>query len=343
MKILKIFILILILITTVFGCQKKDDSQQILGDLLSHKTINHLRFESKDIIEKSRTETDQSLSVEYDVTLSTDAVKIVGISTLSYAKNKGELVLEQNDLVIHQVIPAKAVDAEMVKSSLAFQQGTGIYSALSEVFIPDEIKSELIKISDTQYEAVMTETYQDGIYQYEIEQLFIASFDIVRGWEIVRKGYVFSEIMNWNGVYDIDFNIAKEDQENYKSDEYSADEVIRMTIEGKTERTVSVKLVHNSSPDFTWIKDMDQVFVSFDRNGKSYRVKSSEEQGITFFADRFPDAKTLYIKYDTGQTKQLYLKYGAMHKGTQIGFSAFGQILPIADYDFPATMTKITD
>jgi hypothetical protein len=149
--------------------------------------------------------------------------------------------------------------------------------------------------------------------------------------------------MDWNGVYDIDFSIAKEDQENYKSDEYSVDEVIRVTIEGKAERTLSVEYDANSSSESKWIKNIDQVFVSFERNGKSYRVKSTKEQGIEFFADRFLDAKTLYIKYESGQAKQLYIKYGKMHKGSQIGFSAFGQILPIAEYDFPASMTKISD
>ncbi|MBV1708537.1 MAG: hypothetical protein KMY54_01650 [Erysipelothrix sp.] len=203
MKIIKVLFLIMILITTVFGCQKTDDSEQIFSDLLSHKTINHFRFVSKDIVEKIRTETDQTLLVEYDVTLSTDAVMIIGVSTLSYTKDKGKLTLQQNDLVIHQTIPSKAVDAEMVKSSLAYQRGTGIYSSLRRIFIPGEIKSELTKIADTQYEAVITETYQDGIYQYEIKQLFSASFDIVRGWEFVRKGYIFSEIMDWNGFYAI--------------------------------------------------------------------------------------------------------------------------------------------
>jgi hypothetical protein len=343
MKIIKVLFLIIILITTIFGCQKTDDSEQILRDLLSHKTINHFRFVSKDIVEKIRTETDQTLLVEYDVTLSTDAVTIVGVSTLSYAKDKGILTLQENDLVIHRIIPSKAIDVEMVKNSLAFQRGTGIYSSLRKVFIPDEIKGELIKISDTQYEAVMIETYQDGIYQYKIEQLFSASFDIVRGWEYIRKGYIFSEIMDWNGVYDIAFDIAKEDTENFKSDEYSADEVIRVTIDGKVERIASVEIVSETNHNFTWIKNIDQVIVSFNRNGKSYQVKSTDEQGIQFFADRFIDAQTLYIKYEPGQTKQLYLKYGKMHKGSQIGFSAFGQILPIADYDFPASMTKIAD
>lgn len=343
MRILKILILIVFLIASVFGCQKEDHSQQILNDILSHKTINHYRFNSKDIIEKSRQETDQFLSVEYDVNLSAESVTIIGVSTLTYAKGNGKLTLQQNDLVVHQVIPSKAVDAEIVMSSLAYTRATGIYSDLRNAFVPDETKSDLTKVSDTQYEIVMSEKYQDGIYAYEIEQFFSASFDMVKGWEIIRKGYLFSEIMDWSGVYDIAFDVAKEDPQNYKSDEYSVDEVIRVTLEGKVEKTVSVELVSESNSNFSWIKNIDRVYVSFDRNGKSYRVQSTEEQGIQFFADRFLDAKTLYIKYEPGQTKRLYLKYGKMHKGLQIGFSAFGQIVPIADYDFPASMTKISD
>lgn len=343
MKIIKVLTVVVILFVFVFGCQKQDHSPQILSDILSHKTINHFRFVKKDFEEKNRVETDQMLKIEYDVTLSTNDVTIIGSSTLSYTKDKGILTLQQNDLVVHQVIPSKAVDADMVMSSLAYTRATGIYTDLRNAFVPGEIKSELTKKSDTQYEIVMSEKYQDGIYAYEIEQLFSATFDMVKGWEIIRKGYLFSEIMDWNGVFDIAFDIAKEDPQNYKSDEYSVDEVIRVTIEGKVERTVSVELVSESNSNFTWIKNIDQVFVSFERNGKSYRVQSTEEQGIQFFADRFLDAKTLYIKYEPGQTKQLYMKYGKMHTGSQIGFSAFGQIIPIADYDFPATMTKISD
>ncbi|PKM90337.1 MAG: hypothetical protein CVU85_00915 [Firmicutes bacterium HGW-Firmicutes-10] len=343
MKILKILILIVILTVTVYGCQKTDDSEQIMSDLLSHKTINHFRFVSKDIIEKNREETGQLLLVEYDVTLSTESVTIIGVSTLMYAKDNGKLTLQQNDLVLHQVIPLKAVDVEVVKSSLAYTRGTGIYSNLRETFVPTENKSELTKVSDTQYEIAMSEKYQDGTYAYDIEQFFTATFDLVRGWEVVRKGYVFSEVMNWSGVYDIIFDIAKEDPENYKSNEYSVDEVIRVTIDGKVEKVASVEYDSNSNPEFKWDKNIDQVFVSFERNGKSYRVKSTLEQGIEFFADRFSDAKTLYIKYESGQTKQLYIKYGKVYKGSQIGFSAFGQIVPIADYDFPASMIKISD
>jgi hypothetical protein len=343
MKILKILILIVILVASVFGCQKEDHSQQILNDILSHKTINHYRFVTKDFVEKNRVETDQMLEIKYDVSLSTNEVTIVGSSTLSYTKDNGKLTLQQNDLVVHQVIPSKAVDAEMVMSSLAYTRATGIYSDLRNAFVPDEIKSELTKVSDTQYEIVMSEKYQDGIYAYEIEQFFSATFDMVKGWEIIRKGYLFSEIMDWSGVYDIAFDVAKGDPQNYKSDEYSVDEVIRVTIEGKVERTLSVEYDANLSPESKWIKNIDQVYVSFDRNGKSYRVQSTDEQGIQFFADRFLDAKTLYIKYEPGQTKQLYMKYGKMHTGSQIGFSTFGQIMPVADHDFPATMTKISD
>ena len=343
MKVIKIFILMFVVIIAVFGCQKSDDSEQILSDLLSHKTINHLRFESKAITVKSRTETDQSLLVEYDVTLSTVAVTIVGVSTLNYAKDKGKLILQQNDLVINEIIPLKAVDAEMIKDSLAFQRGTGIYSRLHKVFIPGEIKSEITKISETQYEAVMTETYQDGIYQYEIEQLFSASFDIVRGWEVVRKGYTFSETMDWSGVYDIDFDIAKEDPDKYKSDEYSADEVIRITIDGKVESTIAIELDSESVTNSEQIKSINNVTISFSRNGKSYQVKPTEEQGLDFFYDRFPDAQRLFIQYEPGKTKQLYIKYGKMHDDSLIGFSAFGQITPKSDNDFPAIMTKISD
>lgn len=343
MKIIKVFILIVVLITSVFACQKTDYSEQILSDLLSHKSINHFRFESKNIVEKSRTETEQLLLVEHDVTLSTDAVTIVGLSTLSYTKDKGKLTLQQNDLVVHQVIPSKAVDAEMIKNSLAFQRGTGIYSRLGKVFIPGEIKSEVTKISETQYDAIMRETYQDGIYEYEIEQLFSASFDIVRGWEIVRKGYIFSEIMDWSGVYDIAFDIAKDDPENYKSDEYSVDEVIRVTIDGKVESTISIELVSESVTNSEQLKNDNNVTISFSRNGKSYQVKPTEEQGLEFFYNRFPDAQRLFIQYEPGLTKQLYIKYGKMHDGSLIGFSAFGQIIPKSDYDFPASMTKITD
>jgi hypothetical protein len=343
MKILKILILIVIMISALFACQKTDHSPQILSDILSHKTINHFRFTTKDIIEKNRVETDQMLEIKYDVSLSTNEVTIVGSSTLSYTKDKGKLTLQQNDLIVHQVIPSKAVDADMVMSSLAYTRATGIYSDLRKVFVPSEIKNERTKVSDTQYEIVMSEKYQDGTYAYEIVQFFSATFDMVKGWEIIRKGYLFSEIMDWNGVYDISFDIAKEDPQNYKSDEYSVDEVIRVTIEGKVETTLSVEYDANSSPEFKLIKNIDQVFVSFERNGKSYRVKSTDEQGIQFFADRFLDAKTLYIKYEPEQTKQLYMKYGKMYTGLQIGFSAFGQIMPIADYDFPATMTKISD
>ncbi|MDP2814649.1 MAG: hypothetical protein Q8N92_09405 [Erysipelotrichaceae bacterium] len=343
MKAVRALILMVGLITAVFGCQKTDHSEQILSDLLSHKTINHFRFVSKDIIEKNRTETDQSLLVEYDVTLSTDAVTIVGVSTLSYAKDKGKLTLQRNDLVIDEIIPFKAVDAEMVKNSLTFQRGTGIYSRLRKVFVPGEIKSEVTKISETQYEVVITETYQDGIYQYEIEQLFIASFDLVRGWEYIRKGYIFSEIMDWSGVYDIAFDIAKEDPESYKSDEYSVDEVIRVTIDGKVESTISIELVSESVSNSEQTKNVNNVLISFSRNGKSYKVKPTEEHGLDFFYDRFPDAQRLFVQYEPEQTKQLYIKYGKMHDGSLIGFSALGQIIPKSDYDFPASMTKITD
>jgi hypothetical protein len=347
MKIIKVLFLIIILIIAVFGCQKTDDSQQMLSDLLSHKSINHFRFVSKDINEKSRTETDQSLSVEYDVTLSTDAVTIVGVSTLSYAKDKGKLTLQQNDLVINRILPVKGADIETARNYLNYQQGT---TSLKDsrigrvrVFIPQNLGGELTKISETQYEIVLSEAYEDDFFNYNYMYHISASYDLVRGWEYVFNRYDIYELMDWNGTYDVTFDVIQPEKFNYDSAEYTFNEVIRLTVQGISELRLSVLITNQDTYDTVINEFSNDVYVTYDRKGQSYRLKSQIEFGTLFFTSDYPNPVKIFVQDKPDSSNSLYLKYGKMHQGSDIGFSAYGAYYGSSEYDLPATMTIITD
>jgi hypothetical protein len=347
MKILKILVLIVFLITTVFGCKKSDDSQQILSDLLSHKSINHFRFVSKDIIEKNRQESDQSLSVEYDVTLSTESVTIIAVSTLKYNKDAGKLVLQQNDLVINQILPTKGADIETARNYLNNQQGT---TSLKDsrigrvrVLMPKNLDGELTKISETEYEIVLSESYEDDLFKYKYTYHISASFDLVRGWEYVFNRYDIYERMDWNGTYEIVFDLLKPEDFDYDNSEYAYNEVIRLTIQGISELNLSV-LISKPGVYDTVINDFsNDVFVSYNRKGQAYRLKSQIEFGTLFFTSDYPNPLKIHVQDKPDSGNSLYLKYGKIHQGSDIGFSAYGVYFNSPEYDLPASMNKIAE
>jgi hypothetical protein len=347
MKSVKLLLLSLLIIMTVIGCQKSDDSQQILSDLLSHKSINHFRFVSKDITKKNRVETEQLLMVEYDVTLSTESVTIIGISTLSYSKDAGKLVLQQNDLVINQILPVNGADIETARNYLNNQQGT---TSLKDsrigrvrVFMPKNFSGELTKISETQYEIVLNESYEDDFFKYKYTYHLGASYDLVRGWEYVFNRYDIYERMDWIGTYEVTFDVLQPEKFDYGSVEYAFNEVIRLTIQGISELNLSVNITKPGVYEPVINEFSNEVFVSYNRKGKSYRFKSQIEYGTLFFTSDYPNPVKIFVQDKPDSGNSLYLKYGKMHQGSDMGFSAYGVYFGSPEYDLPASMNKIAD
>jgi len=251
-------ILVAVFLVSLTGCSddkfpKSDD--EIQADCLNIQAIQSNLVELVSFTIDYRSFIGEDFIVKVKIDLLTDNEEVKADVIMNYKKHNNTWFVDTSEIIITAVISSKLPDESLAKSVLtgenlwSYQYERGVDDQNAMTFNLDQNTGDgTITYHFTQYGGSL-------IWSWQNEGTVQLSYDLNKHWVPTIKDQTYTETMDWNGIYRMDF---------YTTPGTDMPDPINFTLTGSL--TLAVDTQGNETV-------MGQVLGQFSINGTEYRVE----------------------------------------------------------------------
>jgi hypothetical protein len=303
MRKIVLIVSLMIIALSLNACQSSVISNDRLKeDILSIKELDLISsVKEMTIIEKNETST--SLDYKLSTTLESSGFSATADITLEYTKKDSKWVLKNSSLNIIN-ISAKYEPAftSVVKGAIEkVSHGLINHPLLIGLSPTYNLVSQSGSKEEGFLSMVITEAFSDDILSIDIVYSVEASYNIQSGWNITLKDWMYTETMNWEGTYDLEWLVPIPG--------YPSGELSKYFVVGDTINDIKI------SGGAVVVKRMDQPEEIQNTLRLQYQYKGKEINVQPIFEDS-SNIIHFTVNPDDIDNSTLYFQYNSHRKGS---------------------------